>query len=65
MRDTSGALETFVTGGEGDWALYDVYIPHDGKLFRMTVQAVAFHNRAEIPRDVIEHMIDSIDLKSG
>lgn len=51
--------------GEGDWALYDVCIPHDGKLFRMTVQAVAFHNRAEIPRDVIEHMIDSIDLKSG
>jgi len=64
VKDTTGALETFVTGGEGDWALYDVYIPHDGTQFWMTVQAVAFHNRAELPRDVIEHMIDSIDLKA-
>ncbi|SRR5690554_2736219 len=65
VKDTSGTLEAFVTGGDGDWSLYDVYIPHDDRVFWMTVQAMALHNREKIPHDVIAHMIESIDLKEG
>lgn len=65
LRDTGSSLEDFVMGGGGDSAYYDVYIPHSDKMFWMTVRVTAFNDREEIPHDVIEHMIDSIDLKTS
>lgn len=64
VQDTSSALDAFVTGGQGDWALYDVYVPHEGGTLWLTAQAMASHNRVEIPRDALEHIIESIDLKA-
>lgn len=64
MENTSGALESFVMGG-GDAAHYDVYIPHDGKMFWMIVQIYNWSDREEIPHNVIEHMINSINLKTS
>jgi len=65
MENTSSGLESFVMGAGGDAAYYDVYIPHDGKMFWMTVQVYSFNDRAEIPHDIIEHMIESIDLRTS
>lgn len=65
VHDKSNSLQAFVTGGDGDWTVIDVYIPHSGGTFWMTVEAMGYHNRVKIPYDVIEHIIASVDFKAG
>lgn len=62
MEDKSGGLEAFVTGDQGNMALYDVYIPHDGLMFWMTIQVYTAKNSEKIPDDIIQHMIETITL---
>lgn len=64
VKSKSGGLKNFVLGNDGDWALYDVYVPHDGRMFWLSVQAFSNQGRAELPLDTIEHIIDSIHFKA-
>jgi hypothetical protein len=62
MEDKSGGLEAFVMGERGNMALYDVYIPHDGIMFWLTIQVYTQDNDVKIPDDIIQHIIDTIDI---
>ncbi|MBN1202506.1 MAG: hypothetical protein JXJ20_11665 [Anaerolineae bacterium] len=63
MEDNSGSLEQFMNLDGGNMALYDVYIPHEGLMFWMTISVYTYEGNKEIPDEIIEHMIESIKLE--
>jgi len=63
MEDKAGALGDLIGVGGGYWALYDVYVPHGDKTFWMTVQTYSYDSSEDIPDDIIQHIIESIQWK--
>lgn len=62
IESMSGGVEQFLLGSSGNLAYFDVYVPHDDRMFWLTVYVVTSKRGTDIPEDIVQHMIDSITI---